>query len=153
MTLRLSGLLSLSLIGAMTLSGCQSTPAAPSGFLSSYEGLKPVAGTVRATAAQKRDDQASDAVKTVFIEPAVLVEGAGKDLSGAERRLVLRELDRQICFEISERFVIAPVAATDTALIRTFVVRIAPTGRAGSGASAVANFFNPVPGTNVRAPG
>jgi len=152
-SVRISGLLSLSLLGVLTLSACQSAPTARSGFLSSYDGLQPASGTLRATIAQKRDDPASDAVQGVFIERAVLADGAGQGLSRAERRAVLNEVDRQICFEISERFRIAPEAGTDTALIRTSVVRISPTGRAGSGASAVANFFNPVPGTNLRTPG
>lgn len=150
---RTSGLLSLSLVSALTLSACQSAPTAQSGFLSSYDGLKPTSGTIRAAVSQTRDDKASDAVQSVFIEPAVLADGVGEGLSKAEARAVLNEVDRQVCFRISKRFEVVATANADAALIRTSVVRISPTGRAGSGASAVVNFFNPVPGTNVRAPG
>ena len=102
---------------------------------------------------QKRDEPASDALESVFIEPAVLSDGAVKGLSKAEQRAVLNEIDRQICFEVSERFVIRPDAAANTAVIRTSVVRISPTGRAGSAISAVVNLFNPLLGTRLRAPG
>ena len=67
--------------------------------------------------------------------------------------MVLREVDRQICFEISERFPVVPVANERAAVIRTSVVRIDATGRIGSAVSAVANAFSPVPIMNLRAPG
>jgi hypothetical protein len=69
--------------------------------------------------------------------------------------MVLREVDRQICYEVSERFTLAPSAsgaAPGNARLRTGVVEIRPTGAAGSGAAAIANMFIPGPGT-IRVPG
>ena len=64
--------------------------------------------------------------------------------------MVLSEVDRQICFEVSERFVIVPERSPETATVRTAIVRLHPTGRAGSVASAAVGFFVPV--VNLRAP-
>ncbi|MFT4090683.1 MAG: DUF3313 family protein [Asticcacaulis sp.] len=141
------------LVSALTLSACQTAPTEQSGQLSSYSGVWIKEGSLRTSISVKRDDAASDAVQRVFIEPGVLANGVGEDLTDAEKRAVLSEVDRQICFEISERFTVVPAVENDTAIIRAYVVRIKPTGRVGSGASAAVNFFNPVPGTNVRAPG
>ena len=151
MTLRAASLTPVA--GTLLLAACQSGPAADSGFLTSYEGLASPGGDPRAVIRQRRDDTASDAVERVFIQPAVLGEGAGEGLSDGERASVLREVDRQICFEVSERFDLADQMDERTALIRTAVVRIRPTGRVGSAVSAAANFFNPVPILNVRTPG
>lgn len=136
-----------------SLTACQTAPAAHSGFLSSYEGLAPSGDSLRAVVSQRRSDAASDAVTRIFIHPAVLASGAGEDLSEAERRSILRAVDREVCFEISERFPVVHQRDAETAEVRTSVVRIRPTGRIGSGVSAVANFFNPVPVVNLRAPG
>ena len=65
--------------------------------------------------------------------------------------MVLREVDRQVCYEISERFTLAP-SPDGAPRIRTAVVRIDPTGPEGSAVAAVANAFIPGPGT-VRVPG
>lgn len=66
--------------------------------------------------------------------------------------MVLSEVDRQICFEVSERFTIAQAPSPDAGTVRTAVVRIDPTNRVGSVASAVAGFFIPLPVVNFRAP-
>jgi len=63
---------------------------------------------------------------------------------------VLREVDRQICYEMSERFDLVSAPAPDAATLRTAIVRIQPTGRIGSAASAAAGFFVPV--VKLRAP-
>ena len=63
---------------------------------------------MRAVVSQRRDDRASDAIESVIIEPAVMTPDAGQAFSEAERRQLLREVDRQVCFEISERFTLAP---------------------------------------------
>jgi hypothetical protein len=65
---------------------------------------------------------------------------------------VLREVDRQICYEVSERFTVLLEAAPDAARIRAGVTRIDPTGQAGSVASAAVNYFIPGP-LGVRVPG
>lgn len=139
--------------GALLLGACQTTPAEPSGYLSSYDGIASPGGAARAAVAHRRDDPASDAVVRVHIEPARMTPGVGADLDDGERLAVLHEVDRQICFEMSERFEIAAEPANDAAIVRTYVVRVDPTGRIGSGVSAVANFFNPVPVLNLRTPG
>lgn len=151
MTLRVAGLLPT--LGLLALGACQTAPTPPSGLLSRYDDLAKPGDSLRAVVLQRRDDAASDAVERVFLEPAVLAPGVGETLSEGDRAMVLREVDRQICYEVSERFTLAEARDDRTAFVRTFVVRLKPTNPFGSGVSAVANVLNPVPMLNVRAPG
>jgi hypothetical protein len=144
----------LSPLGLFALCGvaaCQTAPSGNSGFLAGYDRLQTEEGTLRASIRQHRDEAAATAVEQVWLEPAVLIGEAGAGLSDQERGMVLREVDRQVCYEISERFTLSPTAE-GVARVRTAVVDIRPTGAAGSGVAAVANVLIPGPGT-VRVPG
>lgn len=140
----------LPLLATSALGGCHTTPAANSGFLASYDGLQAPPRSLSASVQQRRDDAASDAVDTVFLQPAVFAPGVDEQLAAADRARILSEVDRQICFEVSERFAITPQQTPSGAIIRTAVVRVQPTGRIGSAASAAVGFFVPV--VNIRAP-
>lgn len=140
---------------AATLAGvaaCQTAPAADSGFLSGYDRLQARDDTVRASIRQHRDEALAAGVERVWLEPATLVGDAGAGLPETERAMVLREVDRQVCYEMSERFTLAAAATDGAARVRVGVVDIRPTGAAGSGVAAVANALIPGPGT-VRVPG
>lgn len=132
-------------------SACQSSPAVRSGFLSSYSSL-PAGEMDRKAPAYHRDDAASDTVKSVFIEPAVIAPDLETELSVEEKAMVLHEVDRQICFEISERFLIAPEPAPNAGRIRTAIVRLQSNSRVGSVAAAAVDFVNPIPIVNFRVP-
>lgn len=147
---RVSGFLSA--LGILALGGCQTAPITHSGFLTSYEGLTPPGRSLRAAVSQRRDDQLSDAVERVFITPAVFAAGVDSGLSQADRDALLTEVDRQICFEISERFTVLPAEDPKTAIIRTAVVWVETTDRVASGVSAAVGIVNPLP-VNLRAPG
>ncbi|SEQ99108.1 DUF3313 family protein [Sphingobium sp. YR768] len=147
MTLKYGGLVAI----LAATSACQSSPAAQSGFLSSYAGL-PAAEAKRNASAHHRDDAASDAVQMVFIQPAVIAPDIETELSAEEKAMVLREVDRQICFEVSERFVIAAEPAPGAGTIRTAIVRLQSNSRVGSVAAAAVDFVNPVPLVNFRVP-
>ena len=138
-------------LAGLSLAACQTAPVADAGFLSRYDGLVAKENTIRASVRERRDDAAAGSVGRVWLEPSVLVGEAGAGLSEDEKAQVLREVDRQICYEVSERFDLAS-SATGAARLRTGVVGIRPTGAAGSGVAAVANAFIPGPGT-VRVPG
>lgn len=144
-------LLPAGLLAVCGLAACQTAPTANSGFLSGYDRLEAREGTVRASIRQHRDEARAAAIEQVWLEPAVLSGAAGEGLTEADRAQVLREVDRQVCYELSERFTLA--ASPDAASrVRTAVVRIDPTAPAGSAVAAVANAFIPGPGT-VRVPG
>lgn len=143
--------ISLVLLATVAIAGCQTAPVRDAGFLSRYDGLVAREDTIRASIRQRRDETLAAGIERLFLEPAVLVGEAGAALSDAERAQVLREVDRQICYEVSERFDLADTA-TGAARLRTGVVDIRPTGAAGSGLSAVANMLIPGPGT-FRVPG
>jgi hypothetical protein len=138
------------LLSAASLAACHTTAAPNSGYLSAYDGMEKAGRTPGIALNQRRDDAASDGVRSVFIEPAVFAPRVGDNLSDHERAMVLSEVDRQICFEVSERFAIAPTQYPDAATIRTAIVRAQPTGRIGSLVSAAAGFFVPI--VSLRAP-
>ncbi|WP_374472700.1 DUF3313 domain-containing protein [Phenylobacterium sp.] len=125
------------------------TPARQAGFLSSYQGLSPREGTLRAGILEKKAPAEATSIRRVRLLPTE-VRGAPDWLSEPERRLLQREVDAQLCFEVSERYEIA--AGPADAEVRAAVTRVKPTGRAGSVASAAASFFIPGP-IGVRAPG
>ena len=137
---------------ASTLAACQTAPKAQSGFLSSYDGLTEQTDTIRASVRERRDEAAATGIERLFIEPAVLHAGAAEGLAPADVALVLAEVDRQICFELSERFTVLGAADPAAARVRTAVTGVRPTGQAASAASAVASYFIPGP-IGLRAPG
>jgi hypothetical protein len=134
-----------------TLGACQTAGHSQSGFLTGYDGLTENRQAVRASIREGRDDAAAAGVVRVRLEPAVLVGAAGAGLSPEERRMVLREVDRQVCYEVSERFDLSPTAE-EAARLRVGVTAVKPNGRAAGGLAAAANHFIPGPGT-VRVPG
>ena len=137
---------------ASSAAACATAPAPESGFLSSYDGLVERTDTLRASVRQSRDEAAARAIERVRIEPAVLVGDAAPGLTAEEQALVLGEIDRQVCYELSERFTIAPAQDAAAGRVRLAATRILPTNPAGSAASAAANYFIPGP-IGVRAPG
>jgi len=142
----------LPLLGLLA-AACQTAPAAHSGFLTRYDELTPPGFSLRAAVTQRRDETALGSFQSVYIEPAVLIDGAGSDLDAGETTAVLREVDRRLCFVLSRRFAIAPQPTAQTAIARTAVTRIRPTGRIGSAVSAVAGQFASVPLLDIRVPG
>ncbi len=136
----------------LTLAAC-ATPARQSGQLSSYEGLTVKPGALRTGVAERKDAAGLAGVRRVAIEPTRLVEDAQTAwLNPQERALLLREVDAQLCFELTERYDLAADAAEADARVRAVVTRVAPTGRIGSVAAAAAGFFIPGP-LGLRAPG
>lgn len=136
-------------VAASAVTACHTTPAPDSGFLSNYSDLENK-GKRGVALRQRRDDIASDRVASVYLEPSVMAPGVGNGLTENEREMVMREVDRQICIEVSERFTIAPAPTSDSATIRTSVVRLHPTGRVGALASLGAGLFVPI--INLRPP-
>ena len=65
---------------------------------------------------------------------------------------MLGEIDRQACFELSERFTVVASPEPGAGAARAAVTAIRPTNPAGSGISAAANWFVPGP-IGVRRPG
>lgn len=142
----------LPIAGAAALTACQTAPVADAGFLSSYEGLETKAGTLRVSVRERRDEALAAAVERLFVEPAALVPGAAEGVAPADVALVLGEVDRQVCYELSERFTVLAAPAPAAATVRVAVTRITPTEPVGSGLSAVAGAFIPGP-IGVRPPG
>ncbi|MFN3538362.1 MAG: hypothetical protein ACK4Y4_13040, partial [Brevundimonas sp.] len=84
---------------ALGLAACGTAAVEPSGLLSGYDGLGVREGTVWASIQERRDEALASGIDRLFIEPAVLAPGVGEGLTDYEQALVLREVDRQICYE------------------------------------------------------
>lgn len=128
---------------------CATSPQPDSGFLTSYAGLQADEDSVRASARVSSDAAGLAGIERVVIEPAVFHPDAATatgDLSEADRALVLGEVERQLCYELSERYIVVSQAeGAGAARVRTAVTAVWPTGQVGSVASAAANFFIPGP--------
>lgn len=135
----------------LVAAACQSSPIGHSGFLSSYEGLGDrTAGSDRPQS--RRDDELSDGISSVYILPSVLELDEGSEIKPEDLTRVRNEVDRQICYEVSERFDLAGEPAPGVGSIRTAITRVEPTSRAGSAVAAAAGFFIPVPIVQFRLP-
>ncbi|MEW5684318.1 MAG: DUF3313 family protein [Pseudomonadota bacterium] len=136
----------------LPLAAC-ATPGRYSGQLSSYHGLEAKDGTVRTSVVRRSDKDRLSAVTRVSIQPARLAENDDtRWLTADERAVLLREVDAQLCFELTERFSLAPTGSAADADVRVIVTRVEPTGRAASALSAASGFFIPGP-IGVRVPG
>lgn len=136
---------------AAGLAACQTTPEPISGYLSDYEGIA-TAPAMGPAVQRRRDETLARTVERLYVEPAVLVRGAAEGLSEDEVAMVLGEVDRQVCYELSERFTVLAEPEAGIATVRAAVTRIRPTDQAGSVGAAAINRFIPGP-IGVRMPG
>lgn len=137
----------LSTAAAMLAGACATAQAPDSGFLGDYAGLAADTGALRAAVRTRSDTAALAGVSAVHIAPAALFppDQVGLDLTETERAAVLAEVDRQLCYELSERYDILAEPSPDAPSVRAAVTRIEPTGAAGSAAAAAAAWFIPGP--------
>jgi hypothetical protein len=143
MTMRTMILLALA---PLALAACTTTKAPPSGRLSSYDSLTPRSGMQRAGVLERADDAALGQVRSVYIAPTTLSAGPGTAwMSPQEQAAVLREVDAQLCFELTERYQLAPTHEAADGRVQAVVTRVGRTGRGGSAVSAAAHFFIPGP--------
>ena len=131
------------------LAACASAPK-PSGQLSSYEGLERREGAVRTGLAVRKATQPAG---RIVIEPTQVAEGPDTAwMTAAERAALAREADAQLCFELTERYELAPTPEEADARMRAVITRVKPTGRTASAFSAASGFFIPGP-IGLRVPG
>jgi hypothetical protein len=145
----MKNLLILPLLGLVA--AC-STPTQPTGMLSTYDGLAVKPGAVRASVSDRKDEAGLAAVRSVALTPTLVAENTAAWMSPLERTTLLREIDAQLCFEMSERYEIAAADGAADAKVRAILSHVRPTGRVSSAASAAAGFFIPGP-IGLRAPG
>lgn len=137
---------------AAACTACAGGGVSQSGFLASYEGLGKRPGTVRATVYERRDEAMAATIERLWIAPATSHAGQTRLVDDDDRRAVLTEVDRQVCYELSKRFTLIDAPSPEAGTVRVGVTRIDLTNQAGSAASAAANFFIPGP-VSVRVPG
>lgn len=133
------------------MAACASAPTR-SGFLSSYDGLAAREGGVRARQDERRDEAALAQVRSIAIEPTQIAEGVAPWMTPQERALLTREVDAQLCFELTERYELRAAGQAPDAIVRAAITDVAPTGRVASALSAAASVVIPGP-IGLRAPG
>lgn len=132
----------------VVLAACATPPRPDSGFLSSYEGLEARTDTLRVAVRLRADPLRLAEVERVYLEPTVFHPPGqvAMDLDEDERQAVLNEVDRQLCYELSERYTIASdPAAPGIVRARAAVTGLEATDRLGSTVSAAASWFIPGP--------
>lgn len=130
---------------ALALTACATAPPPQAGFLTSYDGLEKKPDTLRVAVSRRADKDALARLRRVAIKPAVFAPYRDIGwLTEDERTMLLREVDAQLCFEVSETYDLVPLDQAE-ASVRTAITDVRPTGRAGSAASAAAGFFIPGP--------
>lgn len=135
-------------LAAILVTGCATTPRPDSGFLSSYEGLQARTDTLRVAVRLRADQDRLAGVQRIHIEPTVFHPPGqvATDLDEDERQAVLNEVDRQLCYELSERYEIVSDPATPGVVrVRAAVTGVEATDRVGSTVSAAASWFIPGP--------
>jgi Protein of unknown function (DUF3313) len=133
----------LLLCSLLPLAACATAPATQSGGLSSYQGLTDPGDTARAQVRLRADADALAKVRRVAIEPTALTADAPW-LVEADRALLIREMDAQLCFELTERYELAAASEAD-ARVRALITSVTPTGKGGSAASAAIGVAIPGP--------
>lgn len=140
----------LAALGALA-SGCAAAPDGQGGFLSSYERLAEQ-DSLRAEVSSWRDETALSGRSRVSVAPTVLAPEAAAALPRELGETVRREVDRQLCLELSERFEMVPAPdGPDVVLVRAAITGIAATSVAASLLSAATSRAIPGPGA-VRVP-
>ena len=139
--------LTVTLALAGLTAACATAPQPDSGFLSGYDGLVTRDDTLRVSIRSRSDSAALAGVTAVYIEPSALFPPGevGQELSAEERAAVLAEVDRQLCYELSERYDILAEPRPDMPRVRAAVTRIDATDQVGSAVSAAAAWFIPGP--------
>ncbi len=140
------------LLAVLALPACATKPPTQTGFLTNQAGMEKVSGTVRAQIERQRDLEALRGVQKLTLLPAKLQENADipDTITPESRKLVLDELDRQLCFELSRRFELVPAEDPSAARVQAVVTRLQETNATASAASAAVSRL--LPGGSVRLP-
>lgn len=142
----------LVLAAFLALPACATKPPTQTGFLTNQAGMEKVSGTVRAQIERQRDLEALRGVKRLTLLPAILQDrGDIPDTIKPESLLlVLGELDRQLCFQLSRRFELVDQEAPSAARVQAVITRLQETSATASAASAAVSWF--LPGGSIRLP-
>lgn len=126
------------------VAACQTLAAGQPGMVPPSQG---VGMTKVATALSKvqRDEVAAQDLIQVYLEPSALTIEPGTPISAADQAKVRWEIDRQLCFKVSERFEIAARPDVGVARLRTTIMGVEPTSQGGSAIAAAASLILPLP--------
>jgi len=121
----------------LILAGCATASLTESGLLSSYASLRPSDGLLTKTRI-RADKDVLLAARSVLIIPTVVEDRAA--LQGIEPqrlKLVSNAIDRQLCRDLSSRFVVVEPDQKADLLVRAAITNIEKTDTTAAGASVV----------------
>ncbi|MGJ4943310.1 DUF3313 domain-containing protein [Bradyrhizobium sp. HKCCYLS1011] len=123
---------------ALMLCGCATAPMTQSGTLASYQELAPSDGVLAKSLLHVNKDRVL-AAKTIRVSPAIFPQNAAPALSDEQRKLVANAVDRALCVDLSERFVVVGRGEPADLTTHAVVTQASPTDRIAAGASKVAS--------------
>ncbi|CAL79356.1 conserved hypothetical protein; putative exported protein [Bradyrhizobium sp. ORS 278] len=139
------------LCAALGVSGCATAPITQSGALASYRSLEESNGVLAKSVLNINKDNVL-AATTVRIIPTMFAGDVGSVLGEPQQRLVTNAIDRALCLDLSERFiVVAPNERADLTT-RTFITQTAATDPVAAGASKVVSAVPGALGVPVPVP-
>ncbi|WP_315767269.1 MULTISPECIES: DUF3313 domain-containing protein [unclassified Bradyrhizobium] len=121
---------------ALILCGCATAPMTQSGTLASYQELAPSNGVLAKSLLHVNKDSVL-AAKTIRVSRAIFPQNAAPALSDEQRRLVANAVDRALCVDLSERFVVVAHGEPADLTTHAVITQATPTDRIAAGASKV----------------
>ncbi|MDJ0511997.1 MAG: DUF3313 domain-containing protein [Methyloceanibacter sp.] len=135
---RIVGLLLLTL---QCLSGCATPQTTRTGALSSYHALAPSNGVFKRSMA-RADRTELLAAETIRIVPTRFSDGSGATaFSPRQQRLIANAIDRTVCFDLSDRFVVVPATSPADLTVEVVITNLKPTRPVPAAASKAAAFM------------
>lgn len=139
------------LTSIVLLPGCATVPLVQGGSLSSYDSLKPDDGKITKSRLHVKKDQVL-AAKTVNIVPTSFASTIAPALSNEQRALVANALNRALCVNLSERFIVVAQDAPADLTVRAAVTHATETDEVAAGLSVAASIGTKFIDTSVPIP-
>jgi Protein of unknown function (DUF3313) len=145
---RLIGLL----LATCCLAGCTAAPLTESGRLSTYAALKPSDGILTKTKVRV-DKKAVLSARSALLMPTLVADGvASSGLSAKQLGLVTNAINRALCRNLSQRFVMVDTGQPADLLVQVVITHVARTDTTSAGASVVTNIGTTVAGAVTGLP-
>ncbi|ABD88573.1 DUF3313 domain-containing protein [Rhodopseudomonas palustris] len=128
----------LTMLAAMTLSGCATAPLVQGTGLSSYDGLQQSDGKITKSRLHVKKEQVA-AAKTINIAPTLFPPNAAPTLSSEQRALVANAVNRALCISLSDRFEVIAAGRPADLTVRAAVTHATETDEAAAGVSVAAS--------------
>ncbi|ARP98515.1 DUF3313 domain-containing protein [Pseudorhodoplanes sinuspersici] len=128
----------LATLAILLLPGCATVPLVRGSSLSSYDGMANSDGKITKSRILVKKEQVL-AAKTINILSTAFMPSVAPTLSDQQRALVANAVNRALCVNLSDRFVVVPPDAPADLSVRASITKAAPTDELAAGVSAAAS--------------